>query len=60
MAKMGTTTATGNAMKSATTSGVRHGASQKNVNTTRKAAPVVGKGAVGATKPIKGMNRGGV
>lgn len=60
MAKMGTTTATGNAMKAATNSGVRHGASQKNTNATRKAAPVVGKGAAGATKPIKGMNRGGV
>lgn len=60
MTKTGTTTKTGAAMKTASTSGVRHGAAQKNTNATRKAAPVVGKGAAGATKPIKGSNRGGV
>ena len=55
----GTTVKTGMAMKSAT-SGARHGASVPNGGTGSKPKSHMGKGAAGATKPIKGMDRGGV
>lgn len=59
MAKSGTTVATGNAMKSASTSGVRHGASTKNVQSSAAPRGVNGKNMSSARlSPIKGSDKG--
>jgi len=57
----GTTVKTGMAMKSAT-AGARHGSSTPNGAGQSKSKPKshMGKGAAGATSPIKGADRGGV
>lgn len=58
---MGTTAKTAAAMKSASTSGVRHGASQKHTNATSKPKGVMGSGMSKSTvAPIKGQNKGGL
>lgn len=56
MKKSGTTAATSAAMKSKSTTGVRHGPSNKNVNATAKRKPA----PKGPTGPLRGPDRGGV
>lgn len=61
MAKTGTTASTAAKFKAASTSGVRHGPSNKNVQSTASPKGVHGKGTSGSTtSPIKGPSRGGV
>lgn len=54
----GTTMKTGSAMKAASKSGVRSGPSVPNGGRGSAPRGTVGAGAAGATKPIKGMDRG--
>lgn len=61
MAKSGTTTATGNSMRTASKSGISHGPAHKNVQNHGKSKGVLGSGASrSTTSPLKGPDRGGL
>lgn len=61
MAKSGTTTARATQMRSTSTSGVKHGSSNKNVQSHASPKGVTGSGmSKSRMTPIKGSDRGGL
>lgn len=61
MAQKGTTAGAAAAFRNKSSSGVKHGPSDKNVSNSASRKSVMGSGVSSSTmKPLKGPNKGGV